>query len=134
MLAGLRKTCTLGAAAELRHNWRMVKVLKWMAVLAAVFVLLVVAAAVALQYWLRSDDFRTRVEKEASAALGVPLRFGKLSVDLWPLPAVAAEDVQIQTRPALTVGRVEARPGYAALMAGKLEIATLTAERTAISM
>jgi hypothetical protein len=110
----------------------MVKVLKWLGVLAALFVLLVVAAAFALQYWLRTDDFRTRVEKEGSAALGVPLRFGKLSIDLWPLPAVAADDVQIQTRPMLTVGRIEARPGYAALAAGKLEIATLTVRKAVL--
>ena len=110
----------------------MAKVFKWVCIVVAAFVLLVVAAAMALQYWLRTDDFRTRVEKEASAALGVPLRLGKLSVDIWPLPAVAADDVQIQTRPALTVGRIEARPAYPALMAGKLEIATLTVRKAVL--
>ncbi|MBC5782577.1 hypothetical protein H8N03_06445 [Ramlibacter sp. USB13] len=110
----------------------MAKVLKWVFFFVAAFVLLVVGSAIALQYWLRTDDFRTRAEREASAALGVPLKLGKLSIDLWPLPAVAADDVQIQTRPALTVGRIEARPGYPALMAGKLEIATLTVRKAVL--
>src|SRR3982751_907092 len=110
----------------------MVKVLKWLGILVALLVLLLVASAFTLQYWLRTDDFRSRVEKEASAALGAPLRLGKLSIDLWPLPAVAADDVQIQTRPMLTVGRIEARPGYPALMAGKLEIATLTVRKAVL--
>lgn len=104
----------------------MTKVLKWVAIVLAAFVLLMVAAAIALQQWLRTDDFRARVEKEATAALGVPLKLGRLSIDLWPLPAVAADDVQLLTRPApLTVGRVEARPVYAGLLRGRLEIATL---------
>jgi uncharacterized protein involved in outer membrane biogenesis len=103
----------------------MPKLLKWVAVAAAVFLLLLVAVALALQSWLRTDDFRSRAEKQAAAALGVPLKLGKLSVDLWPLPAVAADLVQIQTRPALTVGRIEARPVWAGLLAGRLEIATL---------
>lgn len=102
----------------------MAKVLKWVTVLVAAFLLLVIVVAILLQKWLRTDDFRTRVEKEASAALGVPLKLGRLSIDLWPLPAVAADDVQLQTRPALTVARVEARPSYAPLLQGRLEIAT----------
>jgi hypothetical protein len=103
----------------------MAKLFKWLAFGLVAFLLLLVGVAMALQYWLRTDDFRSRVEREASAAIGAPLKLGRLSVDLWPLPAVAAENVRIQTRPALTVGRVEARPVWAGLLAGRLEIATL---------
>lgn len=110
----------------------MAKFFKWVSIAALAFVLLLVVVAMVLQYWLRTDDFRTRVEKEATAALGVPLKLGRLSVDLWPLPAVAADDVQIQTRPALTVGRIEARPGYAALLAGRVEIATLVVRKAVL--
>lgn len=111
----------------------MTKVLKWVAILVAVFVLLMVAVAIALQQWLRTDDFRARVEKEATAALGVPLKLGRLSIDLWPLPAVAADDVQLLTRPApLTVGRLEARPVYAGLLRGRLEIATLVVRNASL--
>src|SRR5688572_14444387 len=103
----------------------MFKFLKWLAFALAAFALLLVGVAIALQYWLRTDDFRGRVEREATAALGVPLKLGRLSVDLWPLPAVAVDQVQVMTRPALTVERVEARPVWTSLLRGQLEIATL---------
>lgn len=110
----------------------MAKLLKWSAFAVAAFLVLFIAVAIALQQWLRTDDFRSRVEREASAALGVPLKLGRLSVDLWPLPAVAADDVQLQTRPALTVGRVEARPVWSGLLAGRLEIATLIVRKAVL--
>ncbi|HET8744834.1 MAG TPA: AsmA family protein [Ramlibacter sp.] len=110
----------------------MAKFLKWAAILFAAFVLLLVGIAVALQNWLRTDDFRQRVEQQATAALGVPLRLGRLSVDLWPLPAVAVDDVQLQTRPALTVGRVELRPVWSGLLEQRLEIATLVVRKAVL--
>lgn len=111
----------------------MAKVLKWVAVLLVALLLLLVGAALALQHWLRTDDFRGRVERQASDALGVPLKLGRLSIDLWPLPAVAADDVRLLTRPApLTVARVEARPAYAALLSGRLEIATLIVRKAVL--
>lgn len=111
----------------------MTKVLKWLAVVVVGGVLLLVAVAMALQHWLRTDDFRDRVQRQASAALGVPVKLGRLSIDLWPLPAVAAEDVQVLTRPApLTVGRVEARPVYSALLGGRLQIATFVVRKAVL--
>lgn len=110
----------------------MAKLLKWIFFALAAFALLLVGVAAALQYWLRTDDFRGRIEREASSALGVPLKLGRLSVDLWPLPAVAADNVQVQTRPALTVGRIEARPEWAGLLAGKLEISTLIVRKAVL--
>jgi hypothetical protein len=107
------------------HNPRMTKFIQWVAILCAAFVLLLIGVALALQQWLRTDDFRARVEQQASAALGVPLRLGRLSIDLWPLPAVAADEVQLQTRPALSIGRIEARPVWSGLLQQRLEIATL---------
>ncbi|MDB5900561.1 MAG: hypothetical protein JWP41_4163 [Ramlibacter sp.] len=110
----------------------MAKVLKWLLFALAACALLLTAVAIALQQWLRTDDFRGRVEREASAALGVPLRLGRLSVDLWPLPAVAADDVQLLTRPMLSVGRVEARPVWAALLQRRLEISTLVVRKAVL--
>jgi hypothetical protein len=110
----------------------MTKLIKWVVILLAALALLLVGAAVALQHWLRTDDFRTRVEQQASAALGVPLRLGRLSVDLWPVPAVAADEVQLQTRPALSVGRVEVRPVWSGLLEQRLEIATLVVRKAVL--
>lgn len=110
----------------------MPKLLKWTAVGAAALVVVVGGGAMALQAWLRTDDFRTRVEREAGAALGVPLKVRRLSVDLWPLPAVAADDVRLQTRPALTVGRLEARPVWSSLLQGRVEISTLLVRKAVL--
>lgn len=110
----------------------MTRILKWGAIGLAALLLLLVGMAMVLQYWLRTDDFKGRVEREASAALGVPFKLGRLSIDLWPLPAVAADDVRLMTRPVLSVGRVEARPVYAALVRGRLEIATLVVRQAVL--
>lgn len=131
-IADARRPCEWRDTAALGHNGGMAKLLKWAAITLAAFVLLLVAVAVALQQWLRTDDFRSRMEQQASAALGVPLKLGRLSVDLWPLPAVAADDVLLQTRPALMVGRVEARPVWSGLLAQRLEIATLVVRKAVL--
>ncbi|HEX2547772.1 MAG TPA: AsmA family protein [Ramlibacter sp.] len=110
----------------------MARLLKWLAFTLAGIVFVLAAVVVSLQYWLRTDDFRARVEREASSALGVPLKLGRLSVDIWPLPAVAADDVQIQTRPLLTVARIEARPVWQALLRGQLEVATLVVRKAVL--
>jgi hypothetical protein len=122
----------LGLLQRLVNNGSMAKLLKWLVFGLVAIVLLLAGVALALQYWLRTDDFRSRVEKEAAAVLGVPLKLGRLSVDLWPLPAVAVDDVQVQTRPALTVARVEARPVWTALVAGRLEISTLIVRKAVL--
>lgn len=110
----------------------MSKWLKGLAVAAVLGLLLLAGVALALQWWLRTDDFRARAEKEAGAVLGVPLKLGTLSVDLFPLPAVAADQVRVQTQPPITLGRIEARPVWAALLGGRLEIATLVVRQAVL--
>jgi hypothetical protein len=110
----------------------MGRVLKWLAIGLLAFVVLLVAVAMSLQYWLRTDDFRSRVEKEAAAALGVPLKLGRLSIDLWPLPAVAVDQVRLQTQPPLTVERVEARPVWTGLLVGRVEVSTLVVRKAVL--
>jgi uncharacterized protein involved in outer membrane biogenesis len=103
----------------------MKRVLKWLAIAVVLFVLLLAGTALALHQWVNTNDFRQRVEREATAALGVPLKLGALSVDVWPLPAVAVDKLRLQSQPPITLERVEARPRWAALLSGRLEVATL---------
>lgn len=103
----------------------MLRIARWIAIAAGIAALLLGAIVLTLHVWLGTDDFRQRVEREAGAALGVPLKLGRLTVDVWPLPAVAADNLQIQSTPAITLQRVEARPSWAGLLAGRLDIATL---------
>lgn len=103
----------------------MTRVLKWIAVALAVLVLLLLGAVFALHRWVNTDDFRQRAEREATAALGLPVRIGGLSVDVWPLPAVAVSQLRVQSQPGVTLERIEARPVWQALLRGRLEVATL---------
>ena len=103
----------------------MKRIWKWLAVALLMLVLLLGAVAMALQQWVGSADFRGRAAQQVSAALGVPVELGQISVDVWPLPAVALDRVQVKSQPPLTLQRVEARPSWLPLLQGRLEIATL---------
>ena len=103
----------------------MARVIKWLVGIVVAFVVLLAAIAFTLHVWLGSEDFRNRVAQQVSQAVGVPVELGNLTVDVWPLPAVAAEQVQVRSRPPLTFGRIEARPVWTALLHRKLQISTL---------
>ncbi|MGA0571949.1 hypothetical protein ACO2Q9_14625 [Variovorax sp. VNK109] len=101
------------------------RVFKWLAVLALLLLVLLAAATYALHRWVGSADFRARVEREASTALGVPLALGRLQVALFPVPAVAVDGVNVKTPTPLTLTRVEVRPDWRAALAGGAAIQTL---------
>ena len=104
----------------------------WTAAAAGLAVVLVLLAAFALGRWTGSDGFRQRVEREASARLGVPVTLSRVAVDVFPLPAVALEGLNIQARPALTLGRVEARPAWWPLLQGRFAVSTLTVRQAVL--
>lgn len=110
----------------------MRRVAKWLVIAAVALVLLLGAVALALAQWTGSADFRERIAREATAALGVPVRLTDVSVDLWPVPAVALTGVAAQSTPAITLGRVEARPVWSALLQGRLEVATLVLRQSVL--
>jgi hypothetical protein len=103
----------------------MNRALKWLLVAAGVLVVLFAAIAIALRSWVGSDDFRQRVAQQISSAAGVPVELGGLTVDVWPLPAVAVDRVIVKSNPPLSFERIEARPVWAALLRKKMEISTL---------
>jgi uncharacterized protein involved in outer membrane biogenesis len=103
----------------------MKRAAKWLTGLIVLPILLLLGVAWGLHQWVNSADFRARATQQASAALGVPVELGGLAVDVWPLPAVAADKVLIRSQPPLTLERIEARPTWAALLHGRMEIATL---------
>jgi hypothetical protein len=65
------------------------------------------------------------VEREASAALGAPVTLSRVTVTVFPWPAVALEGLGIQAQTPLTLARVEARPVWSALLLGRLAVSTL---------
>ncbi len=103
----------------------MARYFKWLFGALLAFVLLLAALIFALHRWVGSDDFRQRVEREAGAALGVPVVVGSMTVDVWPLPAVAFGGLTVQSQPPVTLERLEVRPQWQALLRGELSVATL---------
>lgn len=103
----------------------MARYFKWLLWALLALVLLLGAIAFALHRWVGSDDFRQRVEREAGAALGVPVVVGSMTVDVWPLPAVAFGGLTLQSQPPVTLERLEVRPQWQALRRGELSVATL---------
>lgn len=103
----------------------MNRILKWILLTVLLVLLLVAAGALALQRWIGSEDFKGRIEQEASTTLGVAVKLARLEVAVWPLPAVALEGLEIQTRPVLTLERLEVRPAWRQLIQGRLELATV---------
>lgn len=103
----------------------MKRIIKWTGLTLLALLLLLAGGLLALQRWVGSDDFRHRVEQQASEALGVELQLGGIDVTAWPLPAVALSDIALQTKPVLRVARVEVRPVWADLLQGRVAPATL---------
>jgi uncharacterized protein involved in outer membrane biogenesis len=110
----------------------MNRIVKWVLGIVLGLVLLLGAVAAALQYWVGSADFRARVGQQVSAALGVPVELGGITVDVWPLPAVALDGVRVKSQPPLTLERIEARPVWAGLLQGRLEVATLVVRNAVV--
>ena len=110
----------------------MAKLFKWLVFLALGLMVLLAGVAYTLHRWVSTDDFRQRVEREASAALGVPMTLDRVAVDIWPLPAVALSGISVQSKPPLTLERVEVRPEWRPLLLGRLEVATLLVRRAVL--
>jgi hypothetical protein len=97
----------------------MRKSFKWMLVGMAGLVVVLAVASAGLWRWAGSDDFRQRVQQQASASLGVPVQLGRIDIAFWPRLGVALNDVRIATKPALTLEQIDARPVWSSLLAGK---------------
>jgi hypothetical protein len=110
----------------------MAKVFKWVVFLALGLMVLLAVVAFTLHRWVSTDGFRQRVEREATAALGVPVALDRVAVDIWPLPAVALSGISVQSKPAITVERVEVRPQWQPLLQGRLVVSTLLVRRAVL--
>lgn len=111
----------------------MKKLGKWLALSLLLASFLLGAGLFVLQQWIGTDDFRTRAQALAGSALGKEVVLGGLVVDIWPVPAVAVNALQIKTSPQMRLERVELRAVLSGLLAGRLELATLLVRRAEVS-
>jgi uncharacterized protein involved in outer membrane biogenesis len=116
-----------------RVTARLPRFAKWLLAALVALAVLVVAALFVLQQWVGTDDFRQRVEREASLALGFEVKVERIGLDWWPIPALAVNDVQVLTRPPLTAQRLEVRPSWPSLMAGRPALATAIVRRAVVA-
>lgn len=114
------------------QNAVMKPLVKWLLIALLLGLLLLAGALFALHRWLGTGDFRLRAEHEMSQALGVDVKLGGLAVTVWPLPALVVEGIRLQTKPALSIERVEVRPVWADLLRGQLAPATLVVRRAVL--
>jgi hypothetical protein len=94
----------------------MSRVIKLLLSVLLALALLLAAALAALAGWLSGDGLRLQVQAAASQQWGVPVELEKISLDVWPLPALAVQGLAIQTQPRLFAQRLEARPVWAGLL------------------
>ncbi len=118
--------------APICHNEQMTRLFKWLFWALLALVLILAAIAFGLHSWVSSADFRQRVEREAGAALGVPVLVGSMTVDVWPLPAVVFGGLTVQSQPPVTLERLEVRPQWRALLRGELAVATLIVRKAVL--
>lgn len=106
---------------------------RWLLLTFVLTCVLLSAVLFLLHRWVSTDDFRVRAQAQASDVLGRDVQLGPLSVDIWPLPAVALNRVEIATRPLIRIERIEVRPVVAALLSGRLELSTLLVRQADLS-
>ena len=118
---------------RLAHNAPMRKIARWLLLTFVLTCVLFSVVLFVLHRWIATDDFRLRVQAQASEVLGREVRLGVLSVDVWPLPAVALNRVEVATQPMIRIERIEVRPVLAALLSGRLELSTLLVRQADLS-
>ncbi len=118
---------------RLAHNAPMRKIARWLLLAFVLTCVLLSVMLFVLHRWIATDDFRHRLQAQATDVLGREVRLGVLTVDVWPLPAVALNRVEIATQPAIRIERIEVRPVLAALMSGRLELSTLLVRQADLS-
>lgn len=106
--------------------------LKWVTLVLVVLLLLLAAGVLELQRWVGTDDFRARVAKEASQALGVNVTLTRVDVTVWPLPGVSLGGIEIQTRPPLTLEELAVSPSWSGLLRGRIELATVLVRKATL--
>ena len=103
----------------------MTRAIKFFLSLLLALALLLGAALAALAWWISGDGLRVQLQETASERLGVPVQLEKISLNVWPLPALALQGVVIQTQPPLAAQRIEARPAWRSLLSTPRQLEVL---------
>jgi AsmA protein len=113
---------------------------KWIAIVAGVLTLLLVALVVAVPWFLHTRAFQAYIAQAATQALGRPVKFAALSVALLPRPTVKLRGLEVADDPAFRGGPFlavrEGRIGMRVrpLLSGRVELTDLTLEQPTVTV
>jgi uncharacterized protein involved in outer membrane biogenesis len=113
---------------------------KWLLGVVAALVIVVVAAAVALPYFVDAPRIQSYIAASASQALGRPVRFSSLSLRVLPLPAVqlheleVAEDPTFGPGPFLKLDTGEVRLRLWPLLTGRVELGDIVLRKPFVTV
>jgi hypothetical protein len=98
-----------------------------------VFALVLVAAGAAYA-WLSSDQMRATLERQASAAIGMPVRIGSARATIFPRVGLTLLDVQIGAPAFLTLARVGVSSELGPLLSRRIEGAEVRVADTLLTL
>ncbi len=113
--------------------------LKWIAAAIALLVL-VIAATAAVPYVVDTPRVQSLISHSVTHALGRPVSFARLSVSVFPLPAVTLKDLQVGEdprfgeKPFLTIARGSFRLRIWPLLSGRMEFSELVLEKPWVAL
>jgi uncharacterized protein involved in outer membrane biogenesis len=91
----------------------------------SLLLLIAVLATVAMRSWLRGDAVRVTVERQATAALGMPVRVAAARVSLFPRLGLDLESVEIGAPPTARVDVMRIATGWRLIFSRRVEGADL---------
>ncbi len=105
--------------------------------IAGILVIVVVALAIAIPFFVDINTYRGRIETEAEAILGRDVTLGQMKLTLLPIPGVSVKPLSIASDqkgdpPFLSAEALSAHARLMPLLQGKIAIASFTAHRPQI--
>ena len=101
---------------------------------ALVLLILTLGAAGAVYTWLSSDQVRVTLERQATAALGIPVTIGSARARLYPRIGVDLHEVAIGAPAFLTLSRVTVSSELVPLLSRRVEGAEVRIADTTLSL
>ena len=86
---------------------------------------LAVLASVGIQLWLRSDAVRATVERQATAALGMPIRIGGARATVFPRLGLDLRNVEVGNPARASVNQVSVATGLGLIFSRRVEEADI---------
>lgn len=118
----------------------MKRIARWVAVLVAALVVLIVAALAAVPYLVDTPRIQALIATNAAQALGRPVKFASVHVSTLPLPAVVLKNLEVAEDPAfgqapfLKIDEAQVRLRFWPLLFFRVELGDFVLNRPVIAV